>query len=192
MSSVVYADSCAQLYIFCFFSSVLWFIDLLQTRFSELVNQYLMECLRLCSQTGRLGEFKLNSGKSPVMFCLVPLHPVRNLKTNSSAQAGGALRVPAREQRAPEIRGHLLEMSARRVQSVAAQDRDSHRTADQNQNQDQDRAGFSRSVADVLYNISRFNRVIHEFCAEKRAAVKRPGPLDCRNVFRIAQFSFFA
>lgn len=120
------------------------------------------------------------------------LHPVRNLKTNSSAQAGGALRVPAREQRAPEIRGHLLEMSARRVQSVAAQDRDSHRTADQNQNQDQDRAGFSRSVADVLYNISRFNRVIHEFCAEKRAAVKRPGPLDCRNVFRIAQFSFFA
>lgn len=66
------------------------------------------------------------------------LHPVRNLKTSSSARAGGALRVPAREQRAPAIRGHLLEMSARRVQSVAAQDRDSHRTADQNQDQNQD------------------------------------------------------
>lgn len=105
--------------IFCFFSSVLWFIHLLQERFGSVnawtadLHLYLMECSRLCSQTGRLGDFKLNSGKSPVMFYLVPPRiQWENLKPSKQARQRRLVEhcaYPRRESsslRATEIRGH--------------------------------------------------------------------------------------
>lgn len=137
-----------RLCIFCFFSSVLWFIHLLQKRLGSVnawtadLHLYLMGCSRLCSQTGRLGDFKLNSGKSPVMFCVVP--PRIQWETSKQARQLRLVEHCAFPRRESSARDRdpraLLEKRARAESPVsrsAGQKQSQYRRPDQNQDQDQ-------------------------------------------------------
>lgn len=160
-----------RLCIFCFFSSLLWIIHLLQKRLGSVnawtadLHLYLMECSRLCSQTGRLGDFKLNSGKSPVMFCLVPprIQWETSNPQNKLVSSGWWSTARSRDERAlraTEIRGHYWRRErARRVQSVAAQDRNSHSTADRTRTRTRTRIRIRTRIRTKTRTRTRTERV---------------------------------